>query len=161
MGNRTTVSQEKITDSHFWIFLVFKKYPQKSQIWKSETSPNQGTWRRFYPWVILKPWWPAKKLLQILLKITLTVCLNPKFIFDTICAHALPNKEAKQGPLGQTAARESQNLLKIRISNIEQHLKSNARLIGQLWMGNSNLPNISVRKKINLHQTFHQGLEKP
>ena len=24
--------------------LVFKEYPQKSQIWKSETSPNQGTW---------------------------------------------------------------------------------------------------------------------
>ena len=23
---------------------VFKEYPQKSQIWKSETSPNQGTW---------------------------------------------------------------------------------------------------------------------
>ena len=22
---------------------VFKEYPQKSQIWKSETSPNQGT----------------------------------------------------------------------------------------------------------------------
>ena len=70
-----------------------------------------------------------------------------KIYFLYICAHALPNKEAKQGPLGQTAARESQNLLKITISNIEQHLKSNARLIGQLWMGNSNLPNISVRKK--------------
>ena len=25
-------------------FRVFKEYPQKSQIWKSETSPNQGTW---------------------------------------------------------------------------------------------------------------------
>ena len=24
--------------------MVFKEYPQKSQIWKSETSPNQGTW---------------------------------------------------------------------------------------------------------------------
>ena len=22
----------------------FKEYPKKSQIWKSETSPNQGTW---------------------------------------------------------------------------------------------------------------------
>ena len=70
-----------------------------------------------------------------------------KIYFLYICAHALPNKETKQGPLRQTAARESQNLLKIRFSNIEQHLKSKARLIGQLWMGNSNLPNISVRKK--------------
>ena len=33
--------RKKITDSHF---RVFKEYPQKSQIWKSETSPNQGTW---------------------------------------------------------------------------------------------------------------------
>ena len=24
-------------------FRLFKEYPQKSQIWKSETSPNQGT----------------------------------------------------------------------------------------------------------------------
>jgi len=28
----------------FGYFRVFKDYPQKSQIWKSETSPNQGTW---------------------------------------------------------------------------------------------------------------------
>ena len=35
--------QEKITD-FLGYFRVFKKYPQKSQIWKSETSPNQGTW---------------------------------------------------------------------------------------------------------------------
>ena len=40
-------SQEKITDSHFW---VFKEYPQKSQIWKSETSPNLGTWLGI-PWL--------------------------------------------------------------------------------------------------------------
>ena len=38
-------AQEKITDSQFFgYFRVFKEYPQKSQIWKSETSPNQGTW---------------------------------------------------------------------------------------------------------------------
>ena len=70
-----------------------------------------------------------------------------KLYFLYICTHALPNKEAKQGPLGQTAERESQILLKIAISNIEQHLKLKTRLIGQLWMGNSNLPNISVRQK--------------
>ena len=35
-------SQEKITDSHY--FRVFKEYPQKSQLCKSETSPNQETW---------------------------------------------------------------------------------------------------------------------
>ena len=70
-----------------------------------------------------------------------------KIYFWYTCAHALPNKEARQGPLGQTAARESQKLLKIRFSNVEQHLKSKARLIGQLWMGNSDLPNISVRQK--------------
>ena len=40
----THVTQEKITDSHFGYFWVFKEYPQKSQIWKSETSPNLGTW---------------------------------------------------------------------------------------------------------------------
>ena len=40
-------AQEKITDSHFWIF---KEYPQKSQIWKSETSPNPGTWLGI-PWL--------------------------------------------------------------------------------------------------------------
>ena len=40
-------AQEKITDSHFW---VFKEYPQKSQIWKSETSPNLGTWLGI-PWL--------------------------------------------------------------------------------------------------------------
>ena len=27
----------------FGYFRVFKEYPQKSQIWKCETSPNQGT----------------------------------------------------------------------------------------------------------------------
>ena len=31
---------------------VFKEYPQKSQIWKSETSPNQGTWLGI-PWLKL------------------------------------------------------------------------------------------------------------
>ena len=29
---------------------VFKEYAQKSQIWKSETSPNQGTWLGI-PWL--------------------------------------------------------------------------------------------------------------
>ena len=33
--------RKKIRDSHF---RVFKEYPQKCQIWKSETSPKQGTW---------------------------------------------------------------------------------------------------------------------
>ena len=28
----------------FGNFRVFKEYPQIFQIWKSETSPNQGTW---------------------------------------------------------------------------------------------------------------------
>ena len=46
-----------------------------------------------------------------------------------------------------SSERLSQILLKIKISNIEQHLKLKARLIGQLWMGNSNLSNISVRQK--------------
>ena len=36
--------RKKITDSQFGYFTVFKEYPQKSQIWKSETSPTQGTW---------------------------------------------------------------------------------------------------------------------
>ena len=39
------ITQEKITD-----FRVCKEYPQKSQIWKSETSPNQGTWLGI-PWL--------------------------------------------------------------------------------------------------------------
>ena len=78
-----------------------------------------------------------------------------KIYFLYICAHALPNKEAKQGSLGQTAARESQNLLKVSISNVEQHLKSKARLIGQLWMGNSNLPNISVRQEKAIPRSCH------
>ena len=34
----------------FGYFWVFKEYPQKSQIWKSETSPNQGTWLGI-PWL--------------------------------------------------------------------------------------------------------------
>ena len=34
----------------FGYFGVFKEYPQKSQIWKSETSPNQGTWLGI-PWL--------------------------------------------------------------------------------------------------------------
>ena len=34
----------------FGYFRVFKEYPQKSQIWKSETSPNQGTWLGI-PWL--------------------------------------------------------------------------------------------------------------
>ena len=40
----------KIMDSHFRYFRVFKEYPQKSQIWKSETRPNQGTWLGI-PWL--------------------------------------------------------------------------------------------------------------
>ena len=28
-------------NGYFW---VFKEYPQKSQIWESETNPNLGTW---------------------------------------------------------------------------------------------------------------------
>ena len=32
------------TGKNIRYFRVFKEYPQKSQIWKSETSPNQGTW---------------------------------------------------------------------------------------------------------------------
>ena len=24
--------------------MIFNEFPQKSQIWRSETSPNQGTW---------------------------------------------------------------------------------------------------------------------
>ena len=28
----------------FGYFMVFKEYPQKCQVWKCETSPNQGTW---------------------------------------------------------------------------------------------------------------------
>ena len=34
----------------FGYFWVFKEYPQKSQIWKSETSPNQETWLGI-PWL--------------------------------------------------------------------------------------------------------------
>ena len=34
----------------FGYFRVFKEYPQKSEIWKSETSPNQGTWLGI-PWL--------------------------------------------------------------------------------------------------------------
>ena len=34
----------------FGYFWVFKEYPQKSQIWKSETSPNLGTWLGI-PWL--------------------------------------------------------------------------------------------------------------
>ena len=30
--------------------MVFKDFPQTSQIWKSETSPNQGTWLGI-PWL--------------------------------------------------------------------------------------------------------------
>ena len=37
----TPPTGKKIRDSHF---RVFKEYPQKCQIWKSETSPKQGTW---------------------------------------------------------------------------------------------------------------------
>ena len=47
MLNECLYTQEKITGSHFW---VFKEYPQKSQIWKSETSPNLGTWLGI-PWL--------------------------------------------------------------------------------------------------------------
>ena len=31
-------------DSQFGYSWVFKEYPQKSQIWKSETNPNLRTW---------------------------------------------------------------------------------------------------------------------
>ena len=34
----------------FLDILGYKEYPQKSQIWKSETSPNQGTWLGI-PWL--------------------------------------------------------------------------------------------------------------
>ena len=37
--NLWAVAQEKITDSQYWIF---EEFPQKSQIWQSETSPNKG-----------------------------------------------------------------------------------------------------------------------
>ena len=40
-------SQEKITNSNFWII---KEYPQKSQIWQSETNPNQGIPIKFPNW---------------------------------------------------------------------------------------------------------------
>ena len=43
----------------FGCFRVFKEYPQKSQIWKSETSPNQGTWLGI-------PWLGLVSLCQIL-----------------------------------------------------------------------------------------------
>ena len=36
--------------SIFGYFRVFKEYPQKSQIWKSETSPNLGSWLGI-PWL--------------------------------------------------------------------------------------------------------------
>ena len=54
-----TVSQEKITDSHFLDILgYFEEYPQKSQIWRSETSPNQ--------WTLLGiPWLGLVSLCQI------------------------------------------------------------------------------------------------
>ena len=32
------------------IFRVFKEYPKKSQIWQSETSPNQGILNQV-PWL--------------------------------------------------------------------------------------------------------------
>ena len=46
------LAQEKITYHIpiFGYFRVFKEYPQKSQIWKSETSPNQRTWLGI-PWL--------------------------------------------------------------------------------------------------------------
>ena len=53
--NAREITQEKITDSHFW---VFKEYPQKSQI-QSETSPNLGTWLGI-------PWLGLVSLCQIL-----------------------------------------------------------------------------------------------
>ena len=37
------VTQEKKQIPIFGYFRVLKEYPPKSQIWKSETSPNQGT----------------------------------------------------------------------------------------------------------------------
>ena len=36
------LSQENIQIPNIGYFRVFKEYPQKSQIWQSETSPNQG-----------------------------------------------------------------------------------------------------------------------
>ena len=38
------VKSDLTGQGYFGYFWVFKEYPQKSQIWKSETSPNQGTW---------------------------------------------------------------------------------------------------------------------
>ena len=43
-------SQEKKPIPIFGYFWVFKEYPQNSQIWKSETSPNLGTWLGI-PWL--------------------------------------------------------------------------------------------------------------
>ena len=43
----------------FGYFGIFKEYPQKSQIWKSETSPNQETWLGI-------PWFGLVSLCQIL-----------------------------------------------------------------------------------------------
>ena len=40
----------------FGYLRVFEEYPQKSQIWKSETSPNQGTWLGI-PWLGLASLW--------------------------------------------------------------------------------------------------------
>ena len=34
--------REKLRFPNFGYFRVFKKHPQKSQIWESETNPNQG-----------------------------------------------------------------------------------------------------------------------
>ena len=42
--------RKKLQIPIFGYFRLFKEYPQKSHIWKSETSPNQGTWLGI-PWL--------------------------------------------------------------------------------------------------------------
>ena len=52
------VHKKKYQIAIFGYFWVFKEYPQKSQIWKSETSPNQETW-------LVIPWLGLVSLYQI------------------------------------------------------------------------------------------------
>ena len=44
------VKSDLTGQGYFGYFWVFKEYPQKSQIWKSETSPSLGTWLGI-PWL--------------------------------------------------------------------------------------------------------------
>ena len=46
-----TSERSKRRDFLSLIFIaIFKEYPEKSQLWKSETCPNQGTWLGI-PWL--------------------------------------------------------------------------------------------------------------